>query len=67
MPFLTPIETEALLLSLRVALVSVVFALPAGLLVAWLLVRVRFPGKSVLDALVHLPLVLPPVAVGYLC
>ena len=66
MPFLTPLETEALALSLRVALVSVVFALPVGLLVAWLLVRVRFPGKSVLDALVHLPLVLPPVAVGYL-
>jgi molybdate transport system permease protein len=66
MPFLTPLETEALLLSLRVALVSVVFALPVGLLVAWLLVRVRFSGKSVLDALVHLPLVLPPVAVGYL-
>ncbi len=66
MPFLTPLETEALLLSLRVALVSVVFALPVGLLVAWLLVRVRFPGKSVLDAVVHLPLVLPPVAVGYL-
>ena len=66
MPFLTPLETEAVALSLRVALVSVVFALPTGLLVAWLLVRVRFPGKSVLDALVHLPLVLPPVAVGYL-
>ena len=66
MPFLTPLETEALLLSLRVALVSVVFALPAGLLAAWLLVRVRFPGKAILDAVVHLPLVLPPVAVGYL-
>ncbi|MDH3702849.1 MAG: molybdate ABC transporter permease subunit [Alphaproteobacteria bacterium] len=66
MPFLTPLETEAVALSLRVALVSVVFALPTGLLVAWLLVRARFPGKSLLDALVHLPLVLPPVAVGYL-
>lgn len=66
MPVLTPLEIEALLLSLRVALVSVVFALPAGLAVAWLLVRVRFAGKTVLDALLHLPLVLPPVVVGYL-
>jgi molybdate transport system permease protein len=66
MPFLTPLETEALLLSLRVAVVSALCSLPAGLAVAWLLVRGRFPGKAVVDAIVHLPLVLPPVVVGYL-
>ena len=62
---LTPMETEALLLSLRVAFWSVVCSLPLGVLVAWLLARRRFPGKAVLDSLVHLPLVLPPVVVGY--
>jgi molybdate transport system permease protein len=62
---LTPFETEALLLSLRVSFWSVLVSLPAGLLVAWLLARRDFPGKIVLDTVVHLPLVLPPVAVGY--
>jgi len=62
---LTPMETEALLLSLRVAFWSVVCSLPLGILVAWLLARRRFPGKAILDSLVHLPLVLPPVVVGY--
>jgi molybdate transport system permease protein len=41
------------------------FSLPLAVLAAWLLTRARFPGRSVLDAFVHLPLVLPPVAVGY--
>ena len=63
---LTPLETEALSLSLRVALWSVATSLPVGLLVAWLLARRDFIGKTALNALVHLPLVLPPVVVGYL-
>jgi molybdate transport system permease protein len=59
-------ELEALRLSLEVAVRSVAFSLPLALLVAWLLTRARFPGRMLLDAFVHLPLVLPPVAVGYL-
>jgi molybdate transport system permease protein len=62
----TPGEVEALRLSLRVAVWSVAVSLPAGLFVAWLLARREFVGKALLDGLVHLPLVLPPVAVGYL-
>jgi len=62
----SPLEVEALTLSLRVALWSVLTSLPAGLLVAWLLARREFIGKSALNAIVHLPLVLPPVVVGYL-
>lgn len=66
MPTLTPLETEALRLSMRVALWSVATSLPVGVLVAWLLARRDFIGKSALNGLVHLPLVLPPVVVGYL-
>ena len=62
---LTPLEIEALLLSLKVALWSVAGALPFGIAVAWLLARKRFPGKILVDGLVHLPLVVPPVVVGY--
>ncbi len=61
----SPLEIEALALSLRVALWSVVTSLPVGLWVAWLLARGTFPGKGALNAIVHLPLVLPPVVVGY--
>ena len=61
-----PSETDALALSLAVATRSVLWSLPPAVLVAWLLARGRFPGRTALDALVHLPLVLPPVAVGYL-
>jgi molybdate transport system permease protein len=63
---LTPAETEALLLSLRVALVAVAASLPFAVATALLLARRRFPGKALVDALVHLPLVLPPVVMGYL-
>ena len=63
---LTPSELEALRLSLKVAAVSVFASLPLGFALAWLLARHRFPGKSLLDAVVHLPLVLPPVVIGYL-
>jgi len=58
-------EFAALHLSLSVALRSVLFSLPIALLFAWLLTRRRFLGRTLLDAFVHLPLVLPPVMVGY--
>jgi molybdate transport system permease protein len=64
--FLTDAESEALLLSLSVAGRSVLFSLPLAILIAWLLTRRRFVGRTVLDAFVHLPMVLPPVLVGYL-
>ena len=57
---------EALQLSLSVAARSVAFSLPLALAVAWLLSRRRFLGHTLLDAFVHLPLVLPPVVIGYL-
>jgi molybdate transport system permease protein len=63
---LTPSELEALRLSLKVAGVSVLASLPVGFALAWLLARYRFPGRTLLDAVVHLPLVLPPVVIGYL-
>jgi molybdate transport system permease protein len=63
---LSPLEAEALRLSLLVSVTAVAGSLPFGIAIAWLLARGRFPGKTLLDGLVHLPLVLPPVAVGYL-
>jgi molybdate transport system permease protein len=63
---LSPAEQEALLLSLAVAARSVAINLPFAVLVAWLLTRTRFAGRTLFDAFVHLPLVLPPVVVGYL-
>ncbi len=63
---LTPEEWAALRLSLLVATVATLASLPFGLLVAWVLARLRFPGKTLLNGLVHLPLVLPPVVTGYL-
>jgi molybdate transport system permease protein len=63
---LTDLEQEALALSLRVALWAVATGLPIALAVAWLLARRDFPGKTLLNGVVHLPLVLPPVVVGYL-
>ncbi|RAU22786.1 molybdate ABC transporter permease subunit [Paramagnetospirillum kuznetsovii] len=62
---LTPLEIEALRLSLLVSGWAVVGSLPFGLGCAWLLARRHFPGKAILDGLIHLPLVLPPVVVGY--
>jgi len=59
-------EWSALLLSLRVSFWSVTLMLVPGVGVAWLLARKRFHGKVLVDALIHLPLVLPPVVVGYL-
>jgi len=63
---LSPAESEALWLSLSVAARAVAFNLPFAILVAWLLTRTRFAGRTVFDAFVHLPLVLPPVVIGYL-
>lgn len=63
---LTPTELQAVALSLKVAFWAMLGSLPFALALAWLLARARFPGKMLLDAAVHLPLVLPPVVVGYL-
>ena len=63
---LTPLEIEALLLSLKVGLLSVAICLPLGLWIAVILARLEFPGKWLVDGIVHLPLVLPPVVIGYL-
>jgi molybdate transport system permease protein len=63
--YLSSAEIDALQLSLEVAARSVLWSLPLAVLVAWLLTRARFPGRTLFDAFVHLPLVLPPVAVGY--
>jgi molybdate transport system permease protein len=63
---LSPDEWVAIRLSLKVALVATVVALPFGIAVAWLLARRNFWGKALLDGLVHMPLVLPPVVTGYL-
>jgi molybdate transport system permease protein len=62
---LTPDERIVVLLSLKVALVAVAVSLPFAVAMGWLLARRRFPGRLVVDALVHLPLVLPPVVTGY--
>jgi molybdate transport system permease protein len=66
MTWLSPEEWQAVRLSLTVALRSVAFGLPPAVLAAWLLARGRFPGRGLLDALVHLPLVMPPVVIGWL-
>jgi molybdate transport system permease protein len=63
---LTPDEWAAVRLSLFVAAWATLASLPAGIAVAWVLARGRFPGRALLDGLVHLPLVLPPVVTGYL-
>jgi len=64
--WLSPDEWTAVRLSLLVASTAMVLSLPFGIAVAWLLARGRFWGKSLLDAAVHLPLILPPVVTGYL-
>jgi molybdate transport system permease protein len=64
--WLSPEEWTAVRLSLLVASTAMLASLPFGIATAWLLARGRFWGKSLLDALVHLPLILPPVVTGYL-
>ena len=63
---LTPFEIGAIQLSLKVAGLALLGCLPIGLLAAWVLARCDFYGKSLLNGFIHLPLVLPPVVVGYL-
>lgn len=63
--WLTPDEWQAIRVSLAVASRSVAFGLPLAVLAAYALARGRFAGRAVLDALVHLPLVMPPVVVGW--
>lgn len=63
---MSDIELDALLLSLRVGLASTALCLPFALGVSWLLSRTRLPGRALLDGIVHAPLVLPPVVIGYL-
>jgi molybdate transport system permease protein len=64
-PMLTAAEVDAVRLSLSIALRSVLCSLPLAIAVAWLLTRRALRGRLLLDAFVHLPLVLPPVVVGY--
>ena len=66
MEFFSPVEYEIFLLSLRVAFWGVICSLPFAILVALLLARCSFPGKFILNTIVHLPLVVPPVVIGYL-
>jgi molybdate transport system permease protein len=63
---LSPDEWTAVALSLRISVVATVFALPFGIAIGWLLARKKFWGKTLVDGIVHLPLVLPPVVTGYL-
>ncbi|MBD2784245.1 molybdate ABC transporter permease subunit [Xenorhabdus sp. DI] len=63
---LSEYEWQAILLSLKISGIAVLFSLPFGILMAWILARCQFFGKSLLDSIIHLPLVLPPVVVGYL-
>jgi molybdate transport system permease protein len=63
---LSPAEWTAVALSLKVASVATVVALPFGIALAWLLARKNFAGKTLLNAVIYLPLVMPPVVTGYL-
>lgn len=62
----TPTDWQAMELSARVALTATLLSLPFGFVTAYLLVFIRLPGKALIDGIVNLPLVLPPVVVGYL-
>ncbi len=66
MDWLSPEEWQAVALSLRVAFWATLLSLPLGIITAYALARWRFPGRQLLNGLVHLPLILPPVATGYL-
>ena len=66
MNWLSPEEWQAVRLSLQVAAVATAVSLPLGVLTAYALARWRFPGRQILNGLVHLPLILPPVVTGYL-
>jgi molybdate transport system permease protein len=63
---LSPDEWTAILLSLRIGIVATLVSLPFGILVAYALARWQFPGKTIVDGIVHLPLVMPPVVTGFI-
>ena len=63
---LSPMEWDAIHLSMSVALSSMLWSLPLAIFIAWLLARKEFYGKSLVTGIIHLPLVLPPVVIGYL-
>ncbi|EAQ79134.1 molybdate ABC transporter permease subunit [Blastopirellula marina] len=63
---MTPADLSAIAVSLQVALVAAIASLPLGIAAGWLLARKRFPGKIVLETVINLPLVMPPVVTGYL-
>ena len=63
---LTPEEWTAIRLSLKIAVTATLASLPFGLFAAYALARWRFPGKTIVDSIIHLPLVLPPVVTGYM-
>ena len=63
---LSPMEWDAIHLSMSVALSSMLWSLPFAIFIAWLLARKEFYGKSLITGVIHLPLVLPPVVIGYL-
>lgn len=64
--FLGPDDWTAVFLSLRIAIVALLGSLPFGILIAYALARWNFPGKTLVTALIYLPLVLPPVVTGYI-
>ena len=64
--FFSQPELKAIYLSLKVATIAILFALPVAIFIAWILSRKQFWGKQLLNGIVHLPLVLPPVVIGYL-
>ncbi|NOI01934.1 molybdate ABC transporter permease subunit [Vibrio kanaloae] len=66
MMYLSEYEYQALMLSLKVAGFAILWLIPIGLGLAWLLAKKQFFGKSIVESFVHLPLVLPPVVIGYL-
>jgi len=63
---LTDFELNALLLSIKIGLASTMFILIPGIFIAWILAKKNFFGKTIIDALVHLPLVIPPIGIGYI-
>ena len=64
--WLSPSDWQALILSVKVASLATIASLPFGIWIAWVLARKSFPGHDILNGLVHLPLIMPPVATGYL-
>ncbi len=66
MTALSPQDIHAVILSVKVAVAATLISAPLGFAVAYVFVYLRFPGKSILEGVINLPLVLPPVVVGYL-